>query len=147
MLGIRRVGLLVLGLGALIVYFFMAPDPPEEGSLNLSATNYNTLVLAAMADYDANDAQAESAPQQQVVNGWIARDLLRIQALELADVLDAMTQQDELGRVIAADDPRVPALLLIAILALCLIGATPGKAPLTPKGAGATGKHSDNAPN
>jgi hypothetical protein len=121
---IRRIGLALLSFAALAVFFFMEPEPPEEGSLNLSATNYQALIDAAIEDYDANDAFAESAPQQQVVNGWVARDLLQIQARQLADVLDALTQETESGDLVATTDPRVPALLVIATLAICLIGFT-----------------------
>jgi hypothetical protein len=77
-----------------------------------------------MSDYNANDALTDSAPQQQVVNGWVARDLLQIQARQLADVLDALTQETESGQLVATTDPRVPALLVVAVLAICLIGFT-----------------------
>lgn len=121
---IRRWGLVALSVAALLVFFLMQPDPPEEGSLNLSATNYQTLIDTAMSDYEANDALAESAPQQQVVNGWVTRDLLQIQARQLADVLDALTVEDASGQVVASTDPRVPALLVIAVLAISLVGIT-----------------------
>lgn len=121
---IRRWGLVALSAAALLVFFLMQPDPPEEGSLNLSATNYQTLIDTAMSDYEANDALAESAPQQQVVNGWVTRDLLQIQARQLADVLDALTVEDASGQVVASTDPRVPALLVIAVLAISLVGIT-----------------------
>lgn len=121
---IRRWGLVALSVAALSVFFLMQPDPPEEGSLNLSATNYQTLIDTAMSDNEANDARAESAPQQQVVNGWVTRDLLQIQARQLADVLDALTVEDASGQVVASTDPRVPALLVIAVLAISLVGIT-----------------------
>ena len=123
---VRRIGLAVLALGALAIFFLMEPDIPEEGSLNLSATNYQALIDLAMSDYNANDALTDSAPQQQVVNGWVARDLLQIQARQLADVLDALTQETESGQLVATTDPRVPALLVVAVLAICLIGFTAG---------------------
>lgn len=124
MIEIRRIGLLVLAIASVPIFFLMKPAPPEEGSLNLSATNYQSLIDLAMSDYDANDALTESAPQQQVVNGWIARDLLQLQARQLADVLDALTQANESGQIVDTTDPRVPALLVVAILALSLIGFT-----------------------
>ena len=124
MLEVRRVGLAILSIAAIAIFFLMEPEPPEEGSLNLSATNYQSLIDLAMSDYDANDARTDSAPQQQVVNGWVARDLLQIQARQLADVLDALTQQSESGEIVASSDPRVPALLVIAVLAVALIGFT-----------------------
>jgi hypothetical protein len=120
----RRWGLGILSLAALLVYFLLEPAPPDEGSVNLSPTNYQSLINIAMSDYDANDALAESAPQQQVVNGWIARDLLQIQARAIADLLDALTQENAAGQAVASVDPRVPALLVIAVLAMSLIGVT-----------------------
>lgn len=92
--------------------------------MNLSAANYQQLIDVAMSDYDANDARTESAPQQQVVNGWVARDLLQIQALQLADLLDAVTEENSRGAVVASNDPRTPALLVLAILAISLVGIT-----------------------
>ena len=124
MIELRRVGLALLAIAAIAIFFLMEPDAPEEGSLNLSATNYQSLIDAAMSDYNANDALAESAPQQQVVNGWVARDLLQIQARQLADVLDVLTQESGSGELVATTDPRVPALLVIAILAVGLMGLT-----------------------
>lgn len=129
MLAVRRWGLVALSLGAILVFFLMEPDPPEEGSLNLSATNYQSLIDVALSDFEANDSNTESAPQQQVVNGWVARDLLHIQALALADVLDALTQESTSGQVVAADDPRVAALLVLAVLAIALVGITSNEPP------------------
>jgi hypothetical protein len=112
MVEIRRIGLLVLSVAAIAIFLLMEPDRPEQGSSSLSATSYQSLIDLAMSDYDANDALAESAPQQQVVNGWVARDLLQIQARQLT------------GQIVATTDSRVPALLVVAILAIGLIGFT-----------------------
>lgn len=120
----RRWGLAILSVAAIAVFLLMEPDAPEEGTLNLSAANYQQLIDVAMSDYDANDARTESAPQQQVVNGWVARDLLQIQALQLADLLDAATEENSRGEVVASNDPRTPALLVLAILAISLVGFT-----------------------
>lgn len=43
-------------------------------------------VQVALAEGELNEEFADSAPQQQVVNGWIARDLLEIQAAQLDDL-------------------------------------------------------------
>jgi hypothetical protein len=50
-------------------------------------------ISAAITAYEANEARADSAPQQQVVNGWAARDLLEIQAGQLADIHAAQQWQ------------------------------------------------------
>ena len=124
MTAIRRWGMGLLAVAAIAVYFGLAPDEPDEGSTSLTPTNYQTLVSGAMSDYDVNNANTDSAPQQQVVNGWVAKDLLQIQALELADMLNAISQENEQGQLVAATDDRIPALLVVAVLAITLIGIT-----------------------
>lgn len=120
----RRLGLGLLSVAAIVVFFVLEPDQAESSSASLTPTNYQALVDLAMSDYDANAALAESAPQQQVVNGWVARDLLQIQAMQLADLLEVLTEENEAGQIVAVTDPRTPALLVIAILAIALVGAT-----------------------
>ena len=39
-----------------------------------------------LAINDLNEDAAESAPQQQVTNGWVARDLLTLLAEQLNDI-------------------------------------------------------------
>lgn len=97
---LRRLGAVVLILAALAVYFGLAP----------TESDYQTKITAARSDYDANNATAQGAPQQAVVNGWIARDLLQILADETAT---------------GGSDPRVPALLLIGVLSVLLLALTP----------------------
>ena len=65
MTAIRRWGLGLLAVAAIAVYFGLAPDEPDEGSTSLTPTNYQTLVSAAMSDYELNNANTDSAPQQQ----------------------------------------------------------------------------------
>lgn len=124
----RRVGLGLLTAAAVTMFFALAPAPQEPHSAVLS-TNYRRLVDAAMADYDANDRRADSAPKQQVVNGWVARDLLQIQTLQLADILTALTEEAESGALVVATDHRVPALLVVGIAAIALIGVTSEPVP------------------
>jgi hypothetical protein len=62
--------------------------------------------------YDLNNDAAESAPQQQVVNGWYVNDLLNIIALET-------------GRTATqSSDDRTAALLAIGVVAIALWGVT-----------------------
>jgi hypothetical protein len=123
-LAVRRLGLGLLSVAAIVVFFVLEPDQTESSSVSLTPTNYQALVDLAMSDYDANAARTESAPQQQVVNGWVTRDLLQIQAMQLADLLEVLTEENDAGQVVAVTDPRTPALLVIAILAIALVGAT-----------------------
>lgn len=50
---------------------------------------------SAIRSASINEFTAESAPQQQVVNGWVARDLLEIQADQI-DELNASTRTTNL---------------------------------------------------
>lgn len=108
----RRIGAAVLALTAVIIWFAMAPDDSSDRSRDISR---------ALATYELNDARTEGAPQQQVVNGWVAKDLLTVIA----------EQQND-----PTTDTRLPALAVLGVLGLALhIGTssrstTPGATPL-----------------
>lgn len=127
---VRRIGLLIVAIAAVAVWFVMAPDdlPIERAGVNLSSRDYERLVDQALSDFDLNEALADSAPQQQVVAGWVARDLLSIIALAQADQVEASTGLVELNETlvhaVAVRDDRIPALLGLAVLAVCLHGVT-----------------------
>ena len=99
----RRVGAALLILAALGIWFGMAPD---------SGSNEDE-VKSVLREATLNEVTADSAPQQQVVNGWAAKDLLAIIAREQAD-----------------SDQRQTALtgLLIVVVGLALITARPSVA-------------------
>lgn len=97
----RIVALVVIGLAAIVVALLPASR----------SADHNADVVAALAAADANNSMAEGAPQQQVVNGWVARDLLAILSAQL----------DEQN---AASDRKVPLLLMLGVLALVVIGCT-----------------------
>jgi hypothetical protein len=97
---VRRVGAIVLALAAVVVWFAMAPDESSDRSADIAS---------ALADYELNDARTQGAPQQQVVNGWVAKDLLTIIA----------EQQNE-----SVSDERLPALAGLVVLGLALHMAT-----------------------
>ena len=48
---------------------------------------YDSAVKAALKDADSNNSTAQGAPQQAVVNGWLARDLMEIQIKQNNDEL------------------------------------------------------------
>ncbi len=105
---IRRIGAAILAVAAIIVFFALAP----KGGVSAGD------IAGVMAGDAINQATADSAPKQTVVNGWTARDLLELIAKQ----------------GVAAHDPRPAALLLIGVLALCLFLATtavacPARAP------------------
>jgi hypothetical protein len=59
-----------------ILWFIMAPDEVPDRSSEVSV---------ALAFYESTEARTQGAPQQQVVNGWVAKDLLAIVAEQAAD--------------------------------------------------------------
>lgn len=135
MLAVRRIGLVILAVAAVGVYFLLEPDDPDLPSsipdLALGASDYADLVDQALADFEANEERADSAPQQQVVAGWVARDLLAVIALEGAQnvsALDVLAEQNE--QIFAAlttpeqRDNRPAALLTLGVIAIALWGAT-----------------------
>ena len=122
-MNIRNIGFAGIALAAIAVWVMLAPPPVDSsaGTIGLSTATYARLVEQALSDSDLNESRAESAPQQQVVNGWVARDLLSIIALAQADMLETMATRDD----------RIPALLALVVLAVCWAGATtaPPSAP------------------
>jgi hypothetical protein len=102
---IRTVGFLVIAVLAATAFIVLEPKPATLSD------NYVAAISQALSDGIANNATAQGAPQQSVVNGWTARDLLAILAKEQADGLKG-----------GAQDLRVPALLLLGVLALCWDG-------------------------
>ncbi len=130
MLTIRRVGLSLLAIAAVIVWFLMAPATADTvDNFDPTSKDYSNLVRTALDDYDANNALADSAPKQQVVNGWVTRDILTIlayQNLDLLDAVGALGDQNaaESASGLAVRDDRIPALLLLAVLAVVWLGIT-----------------------
>jgi hypothetical protein len=63
------VGAVVIIIGA--ISFLVAAAPDTSG--------FSGKLDAAMTESQLNENSADSAPKQQVVNGWVARDLAHIQ--------------------------------------------------------------------
>jgi hypothetical protein len=127
----RAAGYLVLAIAAVAVFLVLKPVITTSVPTLPSATTYESLISTALSDNAANDANADSAPKQQVVNGWVARDLLMIIAKENADILKAQgAVVDATGALQTTPfDERIPALLLIGVLALCWTGLSARQAP------------------
>jgi hypothetical protein len=89
----RRVGAVVLAIAAVVVWFAMAPEDRSSD------------IRQALVEYELNEARTEGAPQQQVVNGWVAKDLLTIIAEQQNDV---------------ASDERLPVLVGLLVLGAAL---------------------------
>jgi len=124
----RQIGLAVVVLAAVAVWFLMAPSDPEPVSVfDPTSKTYTSLIDATISDYDANNARTDSAPQQQVVNGWVAKDLLTIMAYQNTDLLDAvggLGDQNATASTLAVRDDRTPALLLLVVVAVAWFGIT-----------------------
>lgn len=105
---VRVLGLVALAAAAVAVVALVQPETP-------SVPDHSGEITAALTDAAVNEASAESAPQQQVVNGWVARDLLEV----VAEQNDAALQ---LGA--REEDQRPTLLLLLAVLAISWIGVT-----------------------
>ncbi len=130
---VRVAGLSVIAAAAVFVWFTFGPEPVggagDLAALNVKADTFGLLVDAALEDYEANDERADTAPKQQVVNGWVARDLLMVTARLNTDQLTAELFGLEVAQ---REDERPPALLLLLVLAVALNGATAAAARSTP---------------
>lgn len=107
-------------IGCVISGVVVGLDAPD-GEFDLRAgevsetSDLQFLIDVALDDYEANDARTEGAPQQQVVNGWVARDLLQIitrQNEAQADTLDSLVAL----QVADPPDERAARLLMVLIV-------------------------------
>ncbi|MGY1604559.1 hypothetical protein [Geodermatophilus sp. SYSU D00815] len=124
MLIARRVGAALIAVAAVAIWFLMAPEDPEPITVK-GVADRSAQIDQALSDYELNDISASSAPQQQVVNGWVAKDLLTIMAEQQNEALARDTQ---LAAPAATVDERIPALGVLVVLgvALALVTSTRG---------------------
>lgn len=125
MIIIRRIGALVLALAAIVVWFTMAPEDVETPTVQTQeqVRDRSSEISGALADYELNEARTAGAPQQAVVNGWVAKDLLTILAEQQNEALTRPEVPAPLPPVVP-DDERIPALIGLAVLGLALVTAT-----------------------
>jgi hypothetical protein len=121
----RRIGAIVLAVAAVAVWFLMAPAKPKAPVVHTqqSVSDQSAAISQALSDYEQNNALTQGAPQQAVVNGWAAKDLLTIIAKQQNEALTRPAVQAPLPPVMPEDD-RVPALVGLLVLALALALAT-----------------------
>src|SRR5689334_808351 len=86
---VRGIGLVVCAAVAVAIFVVLAPKVPKSTPTLPSATQYQSLIQQALAADVLNNTRTQGAPQQTVVNGWTARDLLTIIAKENQDILTA----------------------------------------------------------
>ena len=124
----RQIGLAVIAVAAVAVWFVLAPSEPDEvTAFDPTSKTYATLIDLALGNYDLNNENAETATQQQVVNGWVAKDLLSIMAQQNTDLLDAvggLGDQNATASSLAVRDDRTPALLVLVVVAVAWFGIT-----------------------
>ena len=85
---------IAVALAGLVVAVTSASDDRSSeidtvlSASDLSADDRTSEIDATLAINELNEDAAESAPQQQVTNGWVARDLLALQARQLNDIAE-----------------------------------------------------------
>ena len=125
----RLAGFVIAGVVAVGAFVLLRADDPTRFP-PIAVEGNAELIDQAMADYQTNIVAAgEDVALQAVVNGWVARDLLFIQAQQF-DALSSQisvlsAQTDAYGQADQPDD-RVPALLLIGLLTIIFhLGTAP----------------------
>ena len=109
---IRQLGFAILAVLAIAVTFGLQPEEPEP----VSTARFDRQIQQALDDFDANESRTGGAPQQQVVNGWVNRDLLTIISRQLSASIEQAP--------VTEPDPRGAYLLLILVLTVGWHGAT-----------------------
>jgi hypothetical protein len=112
----RWIGFVILAAAALIVGLATILIRPSS----YVADNQQEMISAALADNKLNDANAENVNQQMVVNGWVARDLLAINARQNVALINAATSSLELQQ---RTNGVIQGVLVLMVL---LIGAVAG---------------------
>jgi hypothetical protein len=147
MVWIRLAGFVALIVAAVLVWLLMEPDDisvsaelSESGTEFISdQVDYASAVSSVLAAGEANEELADSAPQQTVVNGWVARDLLAVQSQQLTDIISGQAvlagnqgaqseQLAEFAQLFAEGenqrDDRIPLLLVLTVGAVAWHGLT-----------------------
>lgn len=128
---VRLIGFGLLAIVAVAAFVVLTPQVLHETPTLPNTTDYLSLIQQTLSNDTANNARAQGAPQQAVVNGWTARDLLTIIAKQNIDILASQgAVVDATGTLQTTPfDERVPALLLIGVLAICWEGVSRPRVP------------------
>src|SRR4051794_2615515 len=108
---VRRVGALALVVAAVGVWFGLNPTGP-------TALDHGSPRADIESTDSANNARAEGAPQQTVVNGWTTNDYLALLSTQL-DEASAPPEQDL----------RPAAMLGLCVVGIALIALTSPSEP------------------
>jgi hypothetical protein len=122
---VRRIGAAALAVAALAIWFLMAPDDVETPTAQVQETvrDRGSAIDSALAEYELNEARTAGAPQQAVVNGWVAKDLLTIIAEQQNEALTRPEVAAPVTPVVPRDE-RIPALAALAVVGLALVAGT-----------------------
>ena len=134
-------GMVAIGVAAGMVALADAPEGSVAPEVHTSPAPYEQVsrvaaIRAAIADSEANELTSDNVYQQQVVNGWVARDLLEVLALQADDqavavsalntnvesLLDAQQVVADAASETPPIDDRPRQLLALAVAALCWLG-------------------------
>ena len=134
-------GMVAIGVAAGMVALADAPEGLAAREVYTSPAPYEQVsrvaaIRAAIADSEANELTSDNVYQQQVVNGWVARDLLEVLALQADDqavavsalntnvesLLDAQQVVADAASETPPIDDRPRQLLALAVAALCWLG-------------------------
>lgn len=122
---------LVLSLGA-FGFAYLGQATPDAFSMR-------SEVKAAIDSYELNDANSTTVYQQQVTNGWVARDLLEVIAKQNATIIEnqaLFSSQQSTTNLLLGMNALIIALLGIS-LAMKSKGAEPALSlPESPQTAG-----------
>jgi hypothetical protein len=118
---VRQIGAVVLSLAAVAVWFLMAPEEAETPAVQAQqgVADRSNDIDDALLNYEANEALTQGAPQQSVVNGWVAKDLLTIIAEQQNEALTRDEVPPPVAPIVPNDD-RIPALVGLLVLGLAL---------------------------
>lgn len=109
----------LLPLGLIVIAVFAARLALEKDSTDYSSNTFGALVKAVDSDFDANEARADSAPQQQVVAGWATKDYLSVVARQAEETNIRVTEAREAAQ---RNSERLAKLIGLGIAAICWIG-------------------------
>lgn len=127
---VRIAGLIFAAVAAGVIAASTGPEEAGFPEVKITGigSSVGSEVQSALSDASANELSADSAPQQQVVNGWATKDLLAAIGRELGnlhqDLVDVARIRAE--QIAQADltqvDDRVPVLLAILVGAVAWWG-------------------------
>jgi hypothetical protein len=126
---VRQIGALVLAVAGVAIWFLMAPAEVAAPDVQTRepVADRSSDITDALLNYEANEALTQGAPQQSVVNGWVAKDLLTI----IAEQQNEALTRDEVPppvQPIVPNDERIPAFAGLLLMGLVLALVTSPRA-------------------